>query len=209
MSLPWLVSVACVVAVGQTASPPATGIPEKIEKFLARCEDARRGAILQLEHERRGLRNHAGAPDAHQRIAELEERLRELVANKQPFVPPLAFPPQIGAIGRLPRLACHVDQVVSDDELLVRATFPVVVTSVRRFQGRAETSEQPVRFLIRGLPTRGVAEGSDIEMMQVFEVIGRETYRTRDRRTTRLLVLKEFDLRAVEPYFRAKAQPNR
>jgi hypothetical protein len=197
------VPVICLLAATLAQPAQAESAPARIERFLELCEASRRGAILQAEHALRGLRNQTpGTSTIRRQIAQLEEQLRVLRANARPVVPPLTFPPQVGAIGRLPRLSCHVDQIVSDDEMQVRCIFPVVVTSVRRFQPRGETFEQPVRLLIRGLPTRHIGEGSDIELLQVFEITGRETYRMRDGRSTRLLVLAEFDMRAVEPYFR-------
>lgn len=210
MSFTWLVSLSCLLAVAQVRPIQEAAVSAKIEKFLKLCETSRRGAIAQIEHSLRGLRRQALATgETSRRMAHLEEQLGVLRSYARPVVPQIAFPPQEGAIGRLPRLSCHVDQVVSDDELLVRCFFRVAVTTVRQFQPRRETVVQPVRFLIRGLPTQNIDEGSDLEMLQVFEVTGNETYRLVDGGSKRVLVLREFDMKSVEPYFRKIAERNR
>jgi hypothetical protein len=195
--------ILCVSAVA--TDPPANGetVPAKIEAFLKLCETSRKGAIVQLEYTLRGLRSQdSKSPDTLRRIASVEEDLRTLRANEQPVVPTLAFPPTTGAIGRLPRLACYVDQIVSESEMLVRCSFPVRITTVRRFQAQGETIVQPVTFLIRGVTTRQAHEGTDLQMVQVFEITGKKTYRTVDGRTSTAWVVSEFNMKAVEPYFR-------
>lgn len=210
MSLTWLASLLCMLAAAETGPTQQGVVPEKIERFLELSESSRRGAILRLEHALRGLRNQGPATrSVSRRIADIEEQLRVLRSRKQPVVPQLAFPPKVGAIGRLPRLSCHVDQVVSDDELLVRCSFSVVVTTVRHFQARRETAVQEVQFLIRGPSTADIHEGSDLEMLQVFDIIGKETYKTPGGGSTDVLVLAEFDMQVVEPYFRNMAEQSR
>jgi hypothetical protein len=197
----------CVVAIGQTRPTQGGAVPAKIERFLELCETSRRGAILQLEHQLRGLRNQKSPTlGAGRQIARLEAQLQSLNANTQPVVPQLAFPPQQEAIGRLPRLSCHVEQVISDDEVLVRCRFPVVVAKVRNFQAQRDKVDQDVQLLIRGLKTTDFREGSDMEMLQVFEVIGRETYQLVGGGSSEVLVLKEFDMKSLDPYFRAGAR---
>ncbi len=203
--IPAIVTALILCISAMATDPPASGeaVPAKIEAFLKLCETSRKGAILQLEYTLRGLRSQEPkTPDAMRRIAAVEEDLRVLRANEQPLVPGLAFPPAIGAIGRLPRLACYVDQIVSEREMLVRCSFPVRVTTVRRFQARGETIVQPVAFLIRGVSTSDAREGADLQMIQVFEITGKKTYRSVDGRTSTVWVVSEFNMKAVEPYFR-------
>lgn len=207
MSLTCLTLLSCVLAVAQNGPTQEAAVPAKIERFLELCETSRRGAVLQLEHTLRGLRNQGPTtPEVGRRIAQLEEQLRALQSNAQPVVPQMAFPPQLGAIGRLPRLSCHVDQVISGDEMLVRCPFPVVVTKVRNFRAHRDKIDQEVRLLIRGLKTDNAREGADLEMLQVFEVTGKETYQLVGGGSSELLVLKEFDMKSVEPYFRSKSK---
>lgn len=198
----------CMLAAAQNGPTQEGVVPAKIERFLKLCETSRQGAIMQLEHTLRGLRRQEGATReaSRRRIASIEEQLRDLRSNSKPVVPQISFPPNIGQIGRLPRLSCHVDQVVSADEVLVRCQFSVVVTTVRRFQAHRETVVQGVRLLIRGLPTANMQEGSDLEMLQVFEIVGKETYQQVDGGSSVVLVLKEFDMKSVEPYFRRIAE---
>jgi hypothetical protein len=204
------ISLACTVLLSCTwvavVAGPVGGqpIPPKIERFLELSERSRRGSILQLEHTLRGLRNQAPPTrETSLRIAQLEEQLRVLRSAAQPVVPPLAFPPQVGAIGRLPGLSCHVDQVVSNDTLLVRCYFPVVVPVVKNFTPRRESVVQSARFLIRGLATGDTREGSDVEMLQVFEITEKTRYTTTGGTSQEVPVLREFDMKAVEPYFRS------
>lgn len=203
-----LVASVLAVAADQPARPEA--VPAHVEAFLKRCEDSRRGAIMQLEHTLRGLRSQGSkSPDATRRMAKIESDLRVLRANKEPLVAPLAFPPEIGAIGRLPRLTCHVEQVLSDHEMIARCHFPVKVTTVRHFQRRGETVTQGVPFLLRGVSTLEAHEGADFEMLQVVEITGKQTYKTVEGKLNTVWILSEFDMKAVEPYFRLLATGQR
>ena len=179
-------------------------IPPRIEAFLEQCETSRRGAILLAEQRLRALRSgeQKTATSARQ-ISRAEEELRLLRANRQPYVPPLRFPPEAGAIGRLPRLSCHVDQVLSESEMIVRCFFTIKVVSVERFQARSDSVVRPVTFVLRGLPTKDVMEGADLPLAHVFEVAVAENYRTADGRTLSALGLREFDMKALESHFQS------
>lgn len=204
-----LTPVLCLLAASQAAPRGEVAIPPKIERFLELCERSRRGAILQLEHTLRGLQQQSPpSPQTTQRMAKLERQLSALRSRAEPIVPQLRFPPQNGTIGRLPRLSCHVDQVVSDNELLVRCYFPVVVTTVSNFQAHRQRVVRPVRFLIRGLATEKFDEGSDVQTLQVFEVVGKEQYRTTTGGQRDVIVLTHFDMKSIEPYFEAYARQN-
>jgi hypothetical protein len=194
-------------ALAPDTTSPATPIPPKIEAFLKLCETNRRGAILQLEYTLRGLRRQGSQPDVVRRAMKIEEDLRALRANRHPVVPTLSFPPETGAIGRLPRLSCHVDQILSDDEMLIRCYFPVKLAAVRNFRARAETIFQSVTFLLRGVATREVHEGADLELEQVFEIGGKYTYTTVDGRSVTVLILTEFDMQTVESFFPGRHDP--
>ncbi len=203
-----LSGIASLLVVQALAAAPAqdgqsAAIPRKIESFLNHCETSRRGAIAQLEYTLRGLRaENPKTPEIDRQIADIEADLRRLRANKEPVVPAFYYPPDVGAIGRLPRISCHVDQILSDKEMLVRCFFPVRITTVKNYERRGETIERPVVFVIRGVPTRDAQEGSDIELSQVFEIVNRREYRTVEGRASSALVISPFDMKAVEPYFR-------
>ncbi len=187
-------------ATGQTP----VAIPPRIEEFLRACEASRKGTIAQLEFELRGLR--AGADNSAgtlRRIKAIEANLASLRANKEPIVPALHFPPEVGHIGRLPRLACHVDQILSQDQMLVRCNFSLKVRTVRNFQPRLETVVRTISFLIDGVATDQVSEGADVPLLDVFEISGRRTYRSIDGESIEVLVLTPFDMKSIEPYFRA------
>jgi hypothetical protein len=191
---------------GMQATPAAQNPPPKVEAFLQRCEQTRRGAILQLEHTLRGLRQQGKSSETTRRIADVQAELRVLEANEKPLVPSLAFPPEAGAIGRLPREVCYLEQVVSDDEMLVRVNFPLRVGVVRNFRAVGEKVFQSVTFFVRGVPTKGLNEGADFALPQVFEVTRRHSYTTVDGARRSVWVLEEFDMRTIEPYL-AKNRP--
>ncbi len=194
--------IASLSVTTQVATPASTPIPAKIEAFLRNCETNRRGAILQLEHTLRGLRNQEEqTPEVARRIKSIEDDLQVLKANKQPVVSTLSFPPEIGAIGRVPRLNWHIDQVVSDREMIVRCYFNVRTTAVRRFVVRGETKVQSVSFVVRGIETKDLREGSDPPVPQVFEITGRETYSLAGGGSTSIWILEPFDMTVVQAYF--------
>ena len=164
-------------------APAEQAVPPKIAKFLEQCETSRRGAVLQIEHRLRGLRQESprSATSARQ-IVQLEEQLRDLESGRQLVVPPISFPLQAGSIGRLDALECHVDQVVSPQELLLRGYFRVPVITVRNFRKQQEVVTQSVPLLIRGLKEDPPIEGQDWVAPGVFEVTGVERYQT-DRKS--------------------------
>ncbi len=179
-------------------------VPPRIAAFLEKCETSRRGAIARLEFELRGLKSRgSNTPEAARRIKTVEANLRSLRANKEPLVAALSFPPEVGAIGRLPLLTCHVDQILSDTEMLVTCRFSLKVRTVRSFRARLETIVRPVSFLVRGVPAKGDNEGADIQLLDVFEITGKHTYETVGGRQITVLVVSPFDMRAIGPYFRA------
>jgi hypothetical protein len=202
--------VLCLLApAADPAAKPALQ-PARIEAFLRLCETSRRGAILQLEHTLRGLRSQGSkSPEVTRQIVKIEENLRVLRANKEPLVPALTFPPEVGAIGRLPRLACHVEQILSEREMLVRCNFPVKVTTVRHFQARDEKVVQAVTFLMRGVPTSDAHEGADLEVTQVLEITGKQTYQTVEGRPSTVWVASDFDMTVIQTYFRQSAAGQR
>jgi hypothetical protein len=194
-----IVSATAISQVGAEVRPP---IPAKIEKFLRNCETNRRGTILRLEHTLRGLQNQASqTSDIARQIASLEDDLRGLRANKQPVVSTLSFPPEVGAIGRVPRLSWHIDQVVSDREMIVRCFFNVRTTSVRRYVARGDVKVRPVSFMVRGVETKELLEGSDPPVSQVFEITGRESYPLAGGGFSRIWILEPFDMEAALSYF--------
>ena len=181
----------------QRAEPPA-----KIATFLRQCETSRRGTIANLEHALRGLQTQRSkTAETALRIKKVETELATLRANKAPFVPPLSFPLDTGAIGRLPRLSGHIEQVLSEKELLCRCVLPLKVTTVRHFQPQGEILEQPLTALVRGVPTSQMHEGDDVELLQVFEVAGKRAYDTVDGRSMTVWLLDVFDMKQVEPFF--------
>jgi hypothetical protein len=206
-----LITLAClfvsfVQASARSTPPVPEPIPARVKAFLETCETARRGAIAQLEHTLRGLRSQKPTSSAAtRRIAEIEEDLRVLRAGKEPVVPTLVFPPETGGIGRLPRLSCHVDQILGEKEMLVRCFFTLKVSEVRHFQAHAETVVRPVTFLVRGTGTRNLQEGTDIELLDVFEIKGRQSYKTVPGSVQTAWVISPFDMKSVEPFFRGTA----
>jgi hypothetical protein len=201
--------VLIVTLYGQLGQTPQTEPPPKIAKLLELCERSRRGAILQLEHKLRGLRQQSNArataknplaEDSDPQIAKLKRQLEFLQTTPLPVIPTISFPPQVGAIGRLPGESCHVDQIVSAKEMVVRCFFQVPVVTVRNFKGQREIVEESVPCVIRGLHTSKFREGTDFETDSLYEVVGTETYQTAGGKSRQLVVLRPFDRKTLEKY---------
>jgi hypothetical protein len=213
----WAILVTALTAsllAAQTAGSAAGSAPAvspRIEAFLQECETARRGAIIRLEYQLRGLRaeqQKSRAAAIARQIAKVEKDLSALRANQELVVPSLRFPVEVGTIGRLPRLTCHVDQVLSDNEMLVTCSFSLKVRAVEKRQPRYETVTRPVGFLVKGKPTSETHAGADLEMLDVFEVTGRHTYETDEGKSATVLVIEPFDMaRVAKP--RAEKTPDR
>jgi len=190
-----------------SATDEEGGVSPRVAAFLEECETARRGAIIRLEYQLRGLRNEQQKSQAKgigRQIAKVEEDLRALRASQELVVPSLRFPVEVGAIGRLPRLTCHVDQVLANGEMLATCSFSLKVRTVEKRQARIETVIRPVSFLVRGIPTTQAHAGADLELLDVFEVTGRQTYETDAGKPTTVLVIEPFDLASI-----AKLRPAR
>jgi hypothetical protein len=188
---------------GGAAQPAAGPIPPRIETFLRESEELRRGTIMRLEQQLRTLRAQPSSPDARQKVAKLTEDLRTLQSRKEPIVPTLKYPPAVGAIGRLPRLSAHVEQVLAGGKMLVRCDFSLKVRAVQNFRPRYETVFQPVTFLVDGVPAGEAHEGADLPLAQVFEITGTHSYRLTTGQARTVMVLRPFDMKQVEPYFQA------
>ncbi len=203
-----LVHLTCLLTLLplQASSGALDKAPPRIARFLELCETTRRGAILQLEHELRKQRNAPQDQQAPAKIAQLEARIRELDSGDELLVPAISFPPQVGAIGRLPGDACYIEQIISPDEVRVRCHFHVPVTSVRKFRAYRESVVQPVDAVIRGW-RREVAEGQDTRTGELFEVTGREVYATERGSARSILILKPFDKKELEPYLKGLSKP--
>jgi hypothetical protein len=199
-----LIEFALLIPLLVAHSPAEQPVPPKIARFLTQCETSRRGVVLQIEHRLRGLRQEKPlTPASARQIGLLEEQLRILESGQELVVPPLSFPLQSGSIGRFDGLECHVDQVVSRQELLVRCAFRVPVITVRNFQRHQEIVIQSVPLLIRGLEQKPPAEGQDWAIPGVFEVTGVERYQTVGGGPKNLTVLAPFDLETLAPYRKA------
>jgi hypothetical protein len=208
-----MIEIVLVVALfGQTPRATAPEPPPKIAKLLELCETSRRGAILQIEHKLRGLRQHGKASaatestttaDSNRQIADLERQLKFLETTPLPVIPTISFPPQVGTIGRLPGESCHVDQIVSAREMLVRCFFQVQVVTVHNFKGQRENVEESVPCVIRGLDTSRSREGTDFETDGLYEVLGTEVYQTAGGKSRQLVILRPFDRKSLEKYLPA------
>jgi hypothetical protein len=193
--------------VAGTATDAPGGLAPRVEAFLQECETARRGAIIRLEYQLRGL--HAEQKKSQtkaigRQIAKVEQDLRALRASQELVVPSLRFPVEVGAIGRLPRLTCHVDQVLANGEMLATCSFSFKVRTVEKRQARIETVVRPVSFLVRGVPTTQAHAGADLELLDVFEVTGRHTYETDAGKPSTVLVIEPFDLAPIAKLRAAK-----
>jgi hypothetical protein len=191
----WTVLV-LLAAVLATQPGIAHGDEAQLARFVESCEAARRGLILQLEHELRGLAKDRGRTAEAQR---LQQRLARLRSGEEVVVPTLRFPVQVGEIGKLPGGECYVDQVISDNELLVRCFFPVVVATIKNFQRYRTTTTQSVQFVLRGPGLPEAHEGQEMDVAVPWTVVGRERYAVEGGGEKSVLVLTPFDLESVRP----------
>src|SRR5690606_27861929 len=122
----------------QTAAVPGDAPDPAIQKLFKHSEELRRGRIAKLEHQLRGLRRQPASAEVARQITTAEDQLKALQARSAPVVPTLRFPIQDGAIGRLPELTAHVDQILGEDQMLVTARFTIPVVVVRGYQPRRE-----------------------------------------------------------------------
>jgi hypothetical protein len=195
-------ALAMLAALATGASARAQAPPPKIETFLKRCETNRRGRILELEHTLRRLRHQAQSAQVVAQTRQLQDELRLLRANQDLLIPTLAYPPEKGAMGRLPELTFHVDEVLPPDLLLGRSNFLVGLGSVQRFQFRPEKVHERAVFFITGVDAQKFTAGGDIQLPETFEVVEQRSYRTADGRPGRAWVLKVADMSQVYRYFR-------
>jgi hypothetical protein len=204
-------ALAASVLAAQTAGAATDargGVSPRVEAFLQECETARRGAIIRLEYQLRGLRaeqQKSQAPAISRQIAKLDKDLSALRASQELVVPSLRFPVEVGTIGRLPRLTCHVDQVLANGEMLATCSFSLKVRTVEKRQARIETVVRPVSFLLRGIPTTQAHAGADLELLDVFEVTGRHTYETDAGKPATVLVIEPFDMAPIAKLRAAKS----
>jgi hypothetical protein len=89
--------------------------------------------------------------------------------------------------------------------MLVQCRFKFKVRAVKNFRPRLETVVHRVTFLVRGVDTRKLNAASDIQLVDVFEITGTHTYKSVSGTSITVRVLAPFDMKAVEPYFRAMA----
>jgi hypothetical protein len=196
------IALAAWAAFATSASAQAQAPPPKIEAFLKRCETNRRGRILELEHTLRRLRHQAQSAQVVAQTRQLQDELRLLRANNDLLVPTLAYPPEKAAMGRLPELTFHVDEVIPPDTLLGRSNFLVALGSVQRFQFRPEKVREQAVFYITGFDAQRYTPGGDIQLPETFEVVEQRSYRTADSRPGRAWVLKAVDMGEINRYFR-------
>ncbi len=207
-SLAALSTLIVLFAYRQNAPAQTTGSSElspELRKFGEECELLGHGRVLKLEETLRGLRSgQVKTKGRAAAIRQCETDIAEIKARERVVVPTLHFPVSAGAIGRLPGVGAHVEQILGTDEMLVRCSFRVQVVVTRHFRSEGEFVSQSVRFKVRGLPTKDFSEGSDAELLQVFRVGPPQSYRTVEGKSASVLALEPFDMQPIEKYLKAK-----
>jgi hypothetical protein len=208
IALAALALAASGAAPGRAQSATAQALSPELAKFADDCDVLRRGTIIKLEESLRGLRaGQVRTKDNARAIRQAESDLTALRARERVIVPALRFPVSVGEIGRLPSSGGHIEQILGPQKMLVRCSFRVQVVVTRNFRQIGEVVNQPVVFDVRGVPTAEQSEGGDAEFLQVFRIVGRETYRTADGRAASALVLEPLDMRPIEEYLKNKPGP--
>ena len=178
MTLGRLITAASVLlALTALAQEPS---PAAIRKFHERSETLRQGEIARLEHRLRGLASGAATSRSKGReIAQISSDLKALRSGQRTVVPSIDFPPEVGAIGRLPGLGGHVERVAASGEgasgdVLVTCYFPLQVVTVRNFQPVASKISRPVLLRLQGVDTRELRVGMDVPLPQTFVIVARD-----------------------------------
>jgi hypothetical protein len=190
-------------AIGQTAESPK--LSPELRKFADECEVLGRGTVLKIEETMRGLRSgQVKSKNSAAAIKRCQADIAEIKSRDRVIVPSMHYPVTVGVIGRLPDVGAHIEQILGPDEMLVKCSFRVQVVVTRHYRPESEVVRQPVRFKVRGLPTKDFSEGSDAELLQVFRVGSAQTYRTTEGKSASVLVLEPFDMQPIENYLKAK-----
>ena len=199
-AFPMLTPLIVMTVMLQPSGAAGAPAPPHIKTFLEQSQQLRQGTIAQLEHTLRGLKSgNIQASSRAGQIARIESDLAALRANQRFLVNTLSFPPEVGAIGRLPGLGVHVEQVLVPGEMLATCYFRVAVVDVKKFQPKLAAVKQPVLLLVEGVSTAGLEPGRDVQLAQTFEVKQRRSVVVDGLRKT-ALVVAPFDLRALIPY---------
>jgi hypothetical protein len=86
----------------------------------------------------------------------------------------------VGSVGHLPGRHAKVLQVIKDGAALAEISYPYegVVGDGTRGGSRTVRLSSRVRVLLRGIPTKGMADGQVVDLDQIFEVIGAHRFDT-------------------------------
>ena len=191
------------IASNAIGAPPASAqraesdgrAKPRVKEYLDRRESGRRGAIAALEHKLRGLQREVRpSAQTQSQTRRLERELADLKGGRVQPVPAIDFAPLLGQIGRLPEGGAHVEQILDDESMLVRATFPVTVVTSRGGAPRGERTHQQQWFLVRGLATDEFSEGADVPLTQTLYVSSRWHYTTATGGRHSVLVLEPYDV---------------
>lgn len=171
------------------ASPArAVKMPEPVQRYLARCESLRAARLqsLQREIDAQTARNDA-SDEAKQRLATLRKWIERLRVEPAPLAP-MPLPVSQDELGVMPAASfadpakeqtVDVLEVVDDDDLIVRAWYPLPAQpSAPIDQGAAPGERTFVDLWIRGVDTAELSAGNPATFTQVFNVTGNQTFDT-------------------------------
>jgi hypothetical protein len=128
------------------------------------------------------------------RLKELENRLKELdsskVQTKMPSLSPRLF--QLGQIGIFEPYDCtvRVNQVIGEREMIVINVMG---------NGKLMSERLSKTFLIRGMPTKDVGDGSLLHLTQFFAITDTYHYETITGGTNTIFVLEPIDIMPYLP----------
>ncbi|MBX9792431.1 MAG: hypothetical protein K2Y37_26315 [Pirellulales bacterium] len=188
----------CVAALATTPPTPngstltavalTAAVPERVQKYLERCEALRAAELKTLieKIDAQAARNDASA-EAKQQLAALRQRYEQLRDDAAPLAP-LPLPVSQDELGVLPAAsfadpvkeqAVDVLEVVDEDDLIVRAWYPLPAQpSAPTDQGAAPGERTFVDLWIRGVDTAELSAGNPATLPQVFAVTGNQSFDT-------------------------------
>jgi hypothetical protein len=127
-------------------------------------------------------------------VANRRERIASLRAVDGMAYPDLPLPPNVGDLGLVRTQRAIARQVIGDTEALIEIDWPI--PGATDLSGRPAWSQ--VTLLVRGVSTKGIADGRELALPQVFEVTGTHRYTTVGGGTKTVLVIQPVDERQLK-----------
>jgi hypothetical protein len=138
----------------------------------------------------------AAIAEAEKALADAEARIKEYQDGRRWEYGYLTLPPKIGDFGQVLDQAWVV-QIINENTMLVRMYY-------ESRSGNPLRSE-PILLMVRNYPNAGATDDAEIKLQGVFEVTGRETYKTVLGGTNTVLVIQPLNTKEIEEFLKKRA----